>query len=155
MCEPAVIDISFVGASQARVSRAVAAAVEQADLIVFCPSNPFLSIDPILAVNGMSRLVRQASAPKVAVSPIVGGQAIKGPAAKLMREMGRMVSPITVVDHFDGLLDGFVLDQADEAVRRAIDVPVLVTNTLMTDVETKARLAQETLQFGVSIQGAS
>lgn len=151
-CEPIVIDISFVGAGQARLNPALVEAVEQADLIVLCPSNPYLSIDPILAVSGMARLLRRAGAPIIAVSPIVGGQAVKGPAAKLMREMGQMVSPITVVDHFDGMLSGFVLDQADAAVRQAIDVPVLVTDTLMTDLPAKARLAQETLRFGIAMR---
>jgi LPPG:FO 2-phospho-L-lactate transferase len=154
-CEPLVIDLSFVGASDAKPSLAVMEAVEQADLIVLCPSNPYLSIDPILAVHGMARLVRTAAAVKVAVSPIVGGQALKGPAAKLMRELGQMVSPITVVDHFDGLLDGFVMDTQDESVRRAIDLPVLVTNTLMTDMATKSRLAQETLDFGAGLRNGS
>lgn len=151
-CEPTVIDISFVGAREARLNPALVDAIQRADLIVLCPSNPYLSIDPILAVNGMARLIRRAGAPIVAVSPIVGGQAIKGPAAKLMREMGRMVSPITVVDHFDGMLNGFVLDEADAAVQKAIDVPVLVTNTLMTDMATKTRLAQETLRFALGVR---
>jgi LPPG:FO 2-phospho-L-lactate transferase len=151
-CEPAVIDLSFVGASQARINPAVVEAVERADLIVLCPSNPYLSIDPILAVKGLARLIRQAPAPKVAVTPIIGGEAVKGPAAKLMRELGQMVSPITVVDHFDGMLDGFVLDQLDEAVHQAIDLPVLVTDTLMTDMASKTRLAQETVRFGVRVK---
>jgi LPPG:FO 2-phospho-L-lactate transferase len=153
-CEPAVIDLSFVGASEARINPAVREAVESADLIVLCPSNPYLSIDPILAVKGLARLVRQAPAPKIAVTPIIGGEAVKGPAAKLMRELGQVVSPITVVDHFDGMLDGFVLDRLDEAVRRAIDLPVLVTDTLMTDMATKTRLAQETVRFGVDMKSA-
>ncbi|MEX1018945.1 MAG: 2-phospho-L-lactate transferase [Litorilinea sp.] len=152
--EPTVIDISFVGAREARLHPTLVQAVERADLIVLCPSNPYLSIDPILAVNGMARLLRRADAPIIAVSPIVGGQAIKGPAAKLMRELGQMVSPITVVDHFDGMLNGFVLDQTDAAIRQAIDVPVLVTDTLMTDMATKARLAQETLRFGMEMRNA-
>jgi LPPG:FO 2-phospho-L-lactate transferase len=150
-CEPIVMDLSFVGAESARVPDAVAKAIVNANLIVFCPSNPYLSIDPILSVPGMRRLLQDAPAPKVAVSPIVGGAAIKGPAAKMMRELGQMVSPLTVVDHFEGLLDGFVLDKADEEVMDAVQLPTLVTSTLMTDLASKTQLAQETLAFGAQL----
>ena len=90
----------------------------------------------------------RAPAPVVAVTPIVGGEALKGPAAKMMREMGEMISPLTVVDHYADLLDGFVLDKADAILRDSIDVPVLVTNTVMTDLESKTVLAREVLAFG-------
>ncbi|MCC6455607.1 MAG: 2-phospho-L-lactate transferase [Caldilineaceae bacterium] len=146
-CEPMVMDLSFVGAESARVPEAVAKALHNADLIVFCPSNPYLSIDPILSVPGMRRLLQEAPAPKVAVSPIVGGTAIKGPAAKMMRELGQMVSPLTVMDHFDELLDGFILDSADAEIAGAVQVPTLVTETLMTDLASKTKLAQEILTF--------
>jgi LPPG:FO 2-phospho-L-lactate transferase len=150
-CEPLVMDVSFVGAEQARLPDAVAKAIHNADLIVFCPSNPYLSIDPILSVPGMRRLLQDASAPKVAVSPIVGGAAIKGPAAKMMRELGQMVSPLTVADHFDGLLDGFVLDKADGEIARAVQLPTLVTATMMTDLASKTQLAQEILAFAAQL----
>lgn len=150
-CEPLVMDLSFVGAESARVPDAVATAIDKADLIVFCPSNPYLSIDPILSVPGMRRLLLEARAPKLAVSPIVGGAAIKGPAAKMMRELGQMVSPLTVVDHFHGMLDGFVLDKADAAIAGAVQVPTLVTDTLMTDLASKKKLAQEILDFGAQL----
>lgn len=157
-CEPLVMDLSFVGAESARVPEVVDQAIIDADLIVFCPSNPYLSIDPILSVPGMRRLLQDAPAPKLAVSPIVGGEAIKGPAAKMMRELGQMVSPLTVMDHFDGLLDGFVLDNADAAIADAVQVPTLVTETLMTDLASKTKLAQEILGFAeqlVESQSAS
>lgn len=150
-CEPMVMDLSFVGAESARVPDAVAKAINNADLIVFCPSNPYLSIDPILSVPGMRRLLENAPAPKIAVSPIVGGAAVKGPAAKMMRELGQMVSPLTVADHFEGLLDGFVLDHADGEIANAVQLPTLVTATLMTDWESKRQLAQETLTFGAQL----
>ncbi|CAN5873114.1 2-phospho-L-lactate transferase [soil metagenome] len=102
-CEPMVIDLSFVGADQARLTDAVQEALSAATLIVFCPSNPYLSLDPILCIPGVRQQLRRMAAPKIAVSPIVGGQAIKGPAAKMMRELGQSISPLTVVDHFDGL----------------------------------------------------
>ena len=150
-CEPIVMDLSFVGAESARVSDAVAKAMHHADLIVFCPSNPYLSIDPILSVPGMRRLIQDAPAPKVAVSPIVGGVAVKGPAAKMMRELGQMVSPLTVSDHFDELLDGFVLDHADGEIADAVQMPTLVTATMMTDLASKTQLAQEILAFGAQL----
>lgn len=150
-CEPLLIDLSFVGVEAAHVSDEVTRALARADLIIFCPSNPYLSLDPILSVPGMRRAVLEARAPKLAVTPIVGGAAIKGPAAKMMRELGQMVSPLTVVDHFADLLDGFVLDQADDALQEAVQLPTLVTDTLMTDLPTKQRLALEILTFAAQL----
>ncbi len=152
-CEPLLIDLSFVGAEAARTPDAITHAIGHADAIIFCPSNPYLSIDPILSVPGMRRLLQHAHAPKLAVSPIVGGAAIKGPAAKMMRELGQMVSPLTVVDHFADLLDGFVLDHADADVADAVELPVLVTDTVMTDLPSKQRLAAEVLAFAAQLAG--
>jgi len=147
-CEPLVIDVSFVGADEAQISEAAHEAIAAADLIVFCPSNPYLSIDPILSIPEMRASLIRATAPIVAVTPIVGGSALKGPAAKMMREMGQMISPLTVVDRYADLLDGFVLDRQDAILRDSIDVPVLVTNTVMTDLDSKTILGRETLAFG-------
>jgi LPPG:FO 2-phospho-L-lactate transferase len=146
-CEPLLIDLSFVGASAARMTDAVQRALEGADLVVFCPSNPYLSLDPILSIPGMRQSIRRLQAPKVAVSPIVSGRAIKGPAAKIMKEMGLMSSPLTVVDRYEDLLSGFVLDRSDGALCRAINIPTLVTDTIMTDLESKAQLATTVLSF--------
>lgn len=147
-CEPVVMDVTFVGVQKARLTVSIYDAITAAHLIVLCPSNPYLSIDPILSVPGLRRLIRQSSGPVIAVTPIVGGRALKGPAAKMMREMGRMVSPLTVVDHFSGLLDGFVLDEEDAVLADAVHLPTLVTNTIMTDAASKERLARETISFG-------
>ena len=146
-CEPCVLDLSYVGADAAQITPAVAAALARADVIVFCPSNPYLSIDPILSIGAMRDLVQRSRAPKIAVSPIVGGRALKGPAAKMMLEMGLDVSPVTVAAHYADLLTGFVLDANDAALRERLCVPVLVTDTIMTDLPSKARLAQEILAF--------
>lgn len=154
-CEPTVIDLSFVGERESKLTSEVVGAVNDADLIVFCPSNPYVSIDPILSVTGLRRLIRKSSTPKVAVTPIVGGRAIKGPAAKMMREMGQMSSPLTVVDHLDGLLNGFVLDQEDASLERGIDIPVLTTDTIMTNLESKIRLATAVINFGLTLSGDS
>lgn len=146
-CEPMLIDLSFVGATTARMSEAVQRALEGADVIVFCPSNPYLSIDPILSIPGLRQSLRRLSTPKIAVSPIVSGRAIKGPAAKIMKEMGLMSSPLTVVDRYDDILNGFVLDRADSELCRSINLPTLVTETIMTDLSSKAQLAAEVLAF--------
>ncbi len=154
-CEPTLIDLSFVGADNAILSPEVRKALHGADLVVFCPSNPYVSIDPILSVPGLREILRQIVAPKVAVSPIVGGQAIKGPAAKMMRELGEVSSPLTVVDHLGDLLDGFVIDRADAELADAVILPALVTNTVMTDLATKERLAQEILTFAATLRPAA
>jgi LPPG:FO 2-phospho-L-lactate transferase len=150
-CDPTVIDLSFVGERESRLTANVIEAIDEADLIVFCPSNPYVSIDPILSVTGLRHLILESSSPKIAISPIVGGRAIKGPAAKMMREMGQMISPLTVVDHFDDLLDGFVLDQEDSIIERGIDIPLLTTDTIMTNHDSKIRLAQEVIEFGLTL----
>lgn len=150
-CEPILIDLSYVGADKARMNNEVRDAIEQAQLIVFCPSNPYLSIDPILSVAGLRRLIRKSLAPKIAVSPIIGGQAVKGPAAKIMRELGQPINPMTVAEHYDGLLNGFVLDQQDDGLEHALDIPTKVTDTLMTDAPKRTRLAQDVLEFGLQL----
>ena len=154
-CEPTLIDLTFVGAAEAPRSGLVERAVERADLIVFCPSNPYLSLDPILSVPGLRRCLRKAAAPRVAVTPIVGGGAIKGPAAKMMRELGQMISPLTVVDHYADLLDGFVLDIQDDVLQSSCRMPALVTDTIMGDLDSKARLAQAVLDFGAQLAASS
>ncbi len=150
-CEPTLIDFSFLGADRARVSVEVKRALDRADIIVFCPSNPYVSIDPILAVPGLRERLRHSKACKVAVSPIVNGAAIKGPAAKMMQELGEMISPLTVVDHLGDVLDGFVIDERDAELAEAVILPALVTQTLMTNIESKAALARAVLDFGLSL----
>lgn len=150
-CEPMLIDLSFVGAATARMSEAVHLALETADVIVFCPSNPYLSIDPILSVPGLRQTLRRVNVPKIAVSPIVSGRAIKGPAAKIMQELGLLSSPLTVVDRYDDILTGFVLDEADRVVSDAVQVPTLVTDTIMSDRASKARLAEAVLAFAHTV----
>ena len=153
-CEPLLVDLSFVGANHATLSPEVAEALDSADLIVFCPSNPYVSIDPILSVPGLRDFLRHTSVPKVAVSPIVGGQALKGPAAKMMRELGEMTSPLTVVDHLGDVLDGFVIDRTDADLADAVILPTLVTDTIMADLASKKHLAQEVLAFAAALRPA-
>ena len=148
-CEPTFRGLTFVGADKALLSPDVAKALRGAAQIIICPSNPYLSVDPILSLPGLHDLVRESSAAVIAVSPIVGGRAVKGPAAKMMREMGLTTSPLTVVEHYAALLDGFVFDEQDGALARdgmALP-PTLVTDTIMTDLASKRRLAAEVLRF--------
>ena len=114
---------------------------------MICPSNPFISIDPILAVPGMRAALTACRAPVVAVSPIIGGRAVKGPTAKMMAELGMPASAKAVAEHYHGLLDGFVLDEADGAEAEALDLPCLATRTLMVSEDDKRTLAAEVLAF--------
>ena len=158
-CEPAVRGLRFEGASAARMSAAFEAALADPalDAVVVCPSNPYLSIDPILAVPGVRAALAGCAAPVVAVSPIVGGRAIKGPAAKIMEELGVEVSAAAVAARYRDLLDGFVLDETDRALAAAIEseggagarapLRVTVEQTVMRTGEDRTRLAARVLGF--------
>ena len=143
--QPRIRSIEFVGASMARPTRQVADTLQQADAIIICPSNPFVSIDPILSLVTPCK-----GKPVLAVSPIVGGEAIKGPAAKMFAELGFEPSALAVAQHYRGLVTHFVLDQVDAAQESAIQslrLQTLVTNTLMRSVEDRTRLAGDILQL--------
>jgi LPPG:FO 2-phospho-L-lactate transferase len=145
--EPTVKCVRFQGAETARATPAVMAALREADAIVFCPSNPVLSIAPILAAQGARAAIADRRGICVAVSPIIGGQAVKGPAAKLMREMGLDISPRGLAAYYEGLLDGLVIDEADREQPLPDQVPVLATTTLMKSDDDKARLARELFEW--------
>ncbi len=156
-CEPRVTGFEFRGASEARPTSAFLEALESDNLgaVVICPSNPFISVDPILAVPGVRPALAACRAPVVAVSPVIGGRAVKGPTAKMMAELGVPTSAQTVAEHYSGLLNGFVLDDADAAEAEAIDVPCLATRILMTDEADKRTLAREVLDFARGLGGAA
>lgn len=142
----------FRWAGDATPSPEVRAALSAADLVVICPSNPFVSIDPILALPD----VREAIAGRVtvAVSPILGGEAVKGPAAKMFRELGETPSAMAVARHYGVLLDGLVLDAVDaDLVPRvaALGMAAKALPTLMTDVETRRAVARAVLAFGARL----
>ena len=144
-CEPAVSAIRFGGAAESQPAPEFARALRESDALVFCPSNPFVSVAPILAVPGVRDAIRDFEGLRVAVSPIVGGQAIKGPAAKMMDELGIESSCVGVARQYQGLCDVFVLDDVD--ADRAGDIEALgmraaVTNTMMITDADKARLAK-------------
>jgi LPPG:FO 2-phospho-L-lactate transferase len=147
-CEPVVKRLRFDGIESARPTDEVLAAIEEADLIALCPSNPFASIDPILALGDMRERLKRK--PIVGVSPIIGGQAVKGPAAKMLRELGYESSALSVAKHYADFLDMFVIDNVDRDQRLEIErlgVHVLTTDTLMKSVDDRARLAREALGF--------
>jgi LPPG:FO 2-phospho-L-lactate transferase len=149
-CRPRVERLEFPRIADARMSPGLAAALSapDLDLIVICPSNPFLSILPILSLPGMREALTNRRAPAIAVSPIIGGKAVKGPAAKIMTELGMDVSPVGVAEFYGALIDGFVIDDADSGLADAIKGPkFLVTNTLMLNAEDRRGLARDVVTF--------
>jgi len=155
-CEVPVTGFEFAGIERARPTAAVMEALTAGDLdaIIFCPSNPFVSIDPILALPGLRSLIVDAGVPVVAVSPIVAGAAVKGPAAKMMRELGLQPSPATVAAHYRGIVTGLVMDKADSSFKGAVEalgMAVCVTDTLMRDAADRRRLAGQCLEFASSL----
>lgn len=148
-CEPVVRSLRFCGAERARVCDAAAQALREPSLqaIVIAPSNPYLSIDPALALPGMRAALRAPGVPVIAVSPIIAGEAIKGPTAKIMRELDLAPSPLTVLEHYDGLIDGMVLDERDAGVAARAGLPVRLCDTLMRTLEDRERVARCALEL--------
>ncbi|MFL5295747.1 MAG: 2-phospho-L-lactate transferase [Phenylobacterium sp.] len=155
-CRPVATGVRFEGVETARPSPGFQAALARLDVaaVILCPSNPYLSIDPILAVPGVRQALADLTAPIVAVSPILGGKALKGPAAKLMAELGVTPGVQAVARHYGGLLDGLVIDTADSqeaAALRALSLEPLVTASVMHDDADRIRLARETLAFAAQL----
>lgn len=148
-CRPAVRSISFVGAEEALPAPGVTEAILEADAVIIAPSNPFLSIDPILAVPGIRAALEATAAPVVAVSPIVSGQAVKGPTAKLMIELGLDVSNETIASHYADVIDGLLIHDVDGAP--AGDIVIEHANTMMATIEDKARVASAALALAERI----
>jgi LPPG:FO 2-phospho-L-lactate transferase len=144
-CEPKVRGFRFAGLEKAEAAPGAFDAIKAADAVVICPSNPWVSIDPILAVAGFRRAIEER--PVVAVSPIIGGHTVKGPAAKMFAEMGLQPSALAVLDHYRGLVDGFVIDHIDAELANLIKIPTLTTDTLMNHLTKRAQLARDVLHF--------
>jgi LPPG:FO 2-phospho-L-lactate transferase len=133
----------------ARLTPEVATALQDARIVIVCPSNPVLSIAPILAVPGVRELIENRKGQCVAVSPFIGGQAVKGPAAKLMGEMGLDISVHGLIRTYDGLLDGLIIDHEDhDQIQAGEPIRVRATQTLMQTADDKIRLARECLEWG-------
>ena len=149
-CEPEATAVRFRGANAARPSPTFDEALSNARALVFCPSNPFLSIDPILAVADVRERVRRFDGPRVVVSPIVRGAALRGPAAKMMRELGHPVSSVGVARKYLGLCDHFIIDNKDaddQGKISALRMKPHVTNTVMNSTEDKETLARYILRL--------
>lgn len=154
-CEPPIRRIEYRGAAQAAPQRWLAeAGASNLQAVILGPSNPFLSIDPILAIPGMAAHLRSYGAPVIAVSPIVGGRALKGPTAKIMQELGMPVDVVSVADHYRKLIDGLVIDEADRAARKDIEamgIEVAVAASVMVSLDDRVQLARACLDFALSL----
>ena len=147
-CEPKVTSFSFDGADNAKLNKKLV--LDKVSGVILCPSNPYLSIDPMLSLRELRDFLINTEVPVVAVSPIVGGKALEGPTAKIMRELEIPSTSLNVAEHFSGLLDGFVIDAIDRKETQRIQnnaLQVLVCNTVMNSLEDRIQLAECTVQF--------
>ena len=143
-CEPRVKGFRFEGVEAAEPAPGAREALQSAEAVIFCPSNPWVSIDPILHV------LKRLEKPVLAVSPIISGQAVKGPAAKMFLELGIEPSAIAVANHYCDLATGFVLDLLDQQLEgniRSLNMRTLVTNTFMKSLDNRKQLASDVLDF--------
>jgi len=148
---PKVREISFES-KHPKTTKEVLEAINDPELSGFliAPSNPYLSIDPILSIDKIKQTIMQSNKPRVAVSPIIGRDSVKGPTAKIMQEMGLEVNVMTIANHYENLIDGLIIDNTDEEYIQAIEsfgIKVKVTNILMHDNDDKTRLAEEAIEF--------
>jgi LPPG:FO 2-phospho-L-lactate transferase len=155
--EPAAEAISYEGSDVALACPEALAALssDQLAAILITPSNPWLSIDPILSLNDIKSAIMKSKLPVVGVSPIVGGQAIKGPTAKLMQEFGLDVSAYSIAEHYRDILDGIIIDQLDidqQPAIEALGLKVEISNTIMHTLEDKKSLADVALRFAASLR---
>jgi len=148
--------VSFTGIEDAVPTPEVMAAIEAASVIAFCPSNPIVSIGPILGVPGVREAIRTSGATRVAVSPIVGGKALKGPADRMLASLGHESSALGVARMYEGLIDILVIDERDrelEPAIRGLGIDVLVTGTVMGGLEDRQRLADQVLAQARLVRG--
>lgn len=155
-CKPVVSGIRFKGADCASPSPLLEQIFDAVPIaaVVICPSNPFISIDPILSIAGIRRFLTDCVAPVIAVSPVIHGSAIKGPTAKIMKELGLPVSAATIAEHYDGLIDGFVIDKTDASLADSIstsELSVTDTNTLMKTQADRTLLAREVMALAARL----
>ena len=157
--EPEVSKISYVGSETALVSPPIEMALEGQELrgIIISPSNPWLSIAPILSIPRLKQMIIEASVPVIAVSPVVGGEAIKGPTAKIMRELSMEPSVTSIAQHYQELVTGLIFDNCDAAERSYIEnlgLAAMLTNTIMRSDADKKALAQDCIAFIDSLTNA-
>ena len=150
-CEPRVKLIRFERADLAKMPKKLEDTFNSDSLkgIIFAPSNPFLSIEPILSVSGIKSAIKKIKVPKIAISPIVNGGSVKGPTDKIMSELGMEVNNLSIVKHYENLFSHLIIDQSDKSCVDEIEnsgISVLVTNTLMRKLSDKIALAEKTLK---------
>jgi LPPG:FO 2-phospho-L-lactate transferase len=151
-CNPQVLKFEFSGLETASPTVEVLSALQESDLVIFCPSNPWVSIDPILKLGKIKEILAQKKV--VAISPIIDGKTIKGPAAKMFSELGIVPSSTAVFEHYREILSGFIIDSLDKSEEGVISqrgIIPLVTNTIMRSTEDRVQLATETINFGLSL----
>ncbi len=149
-CRPVLKELKYSNIEQAQPAPGVADALLKAEAVLLCPSNPLISIGPILAVPGIKELLVQTQAPVIAVTPIVNQRALKGPTAKMLAELDYAVSPTAIAEIYKDFLDVFVLDERDGELQEeieALDLRVVTTNTVMTNTEGKIDLARRLLEM--------
>ena len=148
-CEPTVSGLEFHGSDSAKISAEFSDSLESSDALIFCPSNPYLSVAPILSIPAVRKRIENFKGPRLAVSPIVGGQALKGPAAKILEELGEDVSCTGVARQYVGLCDVFVIDELDRDLAddvRDLGMEAIVMNTIMNSSRDKVELARNLLK---------
>ena len=146
-CAPSVTGFEFDGIESARANPNLISVLRDCDGVIICPSNPFVSVDPVLNIPGMRTAINTSGVPVIAVSPIVSGLAIKGPAAKMMAELHIPNTAVSVAQHYGELLAGFVLDEQDAALAQEIDLPTLATPSIMKSLDDRTALAARVLEF--------
>jgi LPPG:FO 2-phospho-L-lactate transferase len=158
---PKVKHLQYAGAAQARPTDDILDLLRSRSLetIILCPSNPYLSIDPILSVPGLRMALRAAHVPIIAVSPLIGGRAVKGPTTKIMQELGVEANARAIARHYAGLIDGLIIDESDHTVetREALDalrLPFGVTRTLMKTLEDRERVAASALELAERLRNS-
>lgn len=149
-CKPAVTGFRFEGIEQAKINPAIKAWLQDCDGVIICPSNPFVSVAPILQVPGFKQAI--AHLPIIAVSPIVAGMALKGPAAKMMQELRIPTTAKAIADQYKGLIDGFVLDETDAQSIGDLTLPAIATQSVMVTLEDRVGLARECIRFLDTLQ---
>ena len=155
-CEPRVSGLRFKGSETARPAAAVTSSLTDPELgaVIVCPSNPYLSIDPILSIVAISDMLRHTAAPVVAVSPIVAGKSLKGPTARIMRQLGVDVSVVTIARAYAGFLDGLLIDGADRSSLGAVEALGIAAGTadiVMSATARKVEVAQAALRLAESL----
>ncbi|HEX4193141.1 MAG TPA: 2-phospho-L-lactate transferase [Stellaceae bacterium] len=152
-CEPAITAIEFAGAADARPQPELLAALADPALgaVIICPSNPFISIEPILALSGVRAALRDCAAPVVAVSPIIGGRAVKGPTAKMMQELGLEISATAVARRYGDLIDAYIVDHADAPSCVGLDCAIVPAKALMETLADREALARIVLDAAARV----